>query len=115
MLRRRYAAMLGDTPMHKRKLASFESYDFSVLEYRFITGYWPFPSYLFRFGKHPDNAVPVENLSLCHQVPPHAFLPPQASSRSTHRSLDEINNQSLPASKPNNRPPQLYHQPRRPA
>ncbi|GBM43394.1 hypothetical protein AVEN_77427-1 [Araneus ventricosus] len=41
--------------MRKRKLASFESYDFSVLEYRFITGYWPFPYYLFRFRKHPDN------------------------------------------------------------
>ncbi|GBN91653.1 hypothetical protein AVEN_29293-1, partial [Araneus ventricosus] len=22
---------------------------------QFITGYGPFPSYLFRFGKHPDN------------------------------------------------------------
>ncbi|GBL92700.1 hypothetical protein AVEN_119095-1 [Araneus ventricosus] len=51
--------------------------------------------------------------SLCHQVPPHAFLPPQVSSRSTHRSLDEINNQPPPANKQNNRPPQLYHQPRR--
>ncbi|GBM50345.1 hypothetical protein AVEN_146588-1 [Araneus ventricosus] len=29
--------------------------------------------------------------SPCHQVPPHAFLPPRVSSRSTHRSLDEIN------------------------
>ncbi|GBO13940.1 hypothetical protein AVEN_34174-1 [Araneus ventricosus] len=37
--------------------------------------------------------------SLCHQVPPQAFLPPQVSSRSTHRSLDEINNQSPPANK----------------
>ncbi|GBN31954.1 hypothetical protein AVEN_39356-1 [Araneus ventricosus] len=52
--------------------------------------------------------------SLCHQVPPHAFLPPQVSSRSTHRSLDEINNQPPPANKQNNRPPQLYHQARRP-
>ncbi|GBM25596.1 hypothetical protein AVEN_181712-1 [Araneus ventricosus] len=52
--------------------------------------------------------------SLCHQVPPHAFLPPQVSSRSTHRSLVEINNQPPPAKKQNDRPPQLYHQPRRP-
>ncbi|GBM02884.1 hypothetical protein AVEN_52056-1 [Araneus ventricosus] len=52
--------------------------------------------------------------SLCHQVPPHSFLPPQVSSRLTHRSLDEINNQPPPANKQNNRPPQLYHQPRRP-
>ncbi|GBN43830.1 hypothetical protein AVEN_1698-1, partial [Araneus ventricosus] len=51
---------------------------------------------------------------LCHQVPPHAFSPPQVSSRSTHRSLDEINNQPPPANEQNNRPPQLYHQPRRP-
>ncbi|GBL93408.1 hypothetical protein AVEN_219519-1 [Araneus ventricosus] len=51
--------------------------------------------------------------SLCHQVPPCAFLPPQVSSRSTHRSLDEINNQPPPANKQNNRPPQLYHQPQK--
>ncbi|GBN71739.1 hypothetical protein AVEN_147206-1 [Araneus ventricosus] len=52
--------------------------------------------------------------SLCHQVPPHTFLSPQVSSRSTHRSLVEINNHPPPAKKQNNRPPQLYHQPRRP-
>ncbi|GBN69091.1 hypothetical protein AVEN_201418-1 [Araneus ventricosus] len=52
--------------------------------------------------------------SLCHQVPPHALLPPQVSSRPAHRSLDEINNQPPPANKQNNRPPQLYQQPRRP-
>ncbi|GBN34993.1 hypothetical protein AVEN_206092-1 [Araneus ventricosus] len=51
--------------------------------------------------------------SLFHQVQPHLFFPPQVSSRSTHRSLDEINNQP-PPDKQINRPPQLYHQPRRP-
>ncbi|GBO04051.1 hypothetical protein AVEN_268187-1 [Araneus ventricosus] len=52
--------------------------------------------------------------SLCHQVPPHVFLPPQVSNRSTNRSLDEINSQPPPDNKQNSIPPQLYHQPKRP-
>ncbi|GBN00205.1 hypothetical protein AVEN_213891-1 [Araneus ventricosus] len=83
---------------------------------QFITGHGPFPSY----RKTPRQLLCLcrtswwHASSLCHQVPPHAFLPPQVSSRSTHRSLDEIGNQPPPAKKQNNRPPQLYHQPRRP-
>ncbi|GBO23444.1 hypothetical protein AVEN_80876-1 [Araneus ventricosus] len=84
----------------------------------FITGHGPLTSYLFPIRKTPEQLLCLRRtwhaFSLCHQVPPHAFLPPQVSSGSTHRSLDEINNQPSPTKKQNNRPPQLYHQPRRP-
>ncbi|GBN48215.1 hypothetical protein AVEN_242799-1 [Araneus ventricosus] len=73
---------------------------------QFITGHGPFPSYLFRFEKKPGQQLCLwrtwHDSSLCHQVPPHAFLPPQVSSRSTHKSLDEINYQPPPANKQNN-------------
>ncbi|GBN21044.1 hypothetical protein AVEN_75948-1 [Araneus ventricosus] len=85
---------------------------------QFITGRLPFPSYLFRFGKHPHNCCvcgePGTHFHYTIKYRLTLFVRPQVSSISTHRSLDEINNQPPPASKQNNRPPQLYHQPRRP-
>ncbi|GBN18400.1 hypothetical protein AVEN_189331-1 [Araneus ventricosus] len=57
--------------------------------------------------------VKCSEFSLKYGVVVVEFSRPLVFIRSTHRSLDEINNQPQPANKQNNRPPQLYHQPKK--
>ncbi|GBM07535.1 hypothetical protein AVEN_100731-1 [Araneus ventricosus] len=62
--------IIGSTIYEVKKKVGLRNHYWPRQLIQFITGHGPHPSYLFLFGKHPDNCCAVENLGRLFIMPP---------------------------------------------